>query len=121
ATARRIEGLLASAARSKQLVLGSEAVTSASQRGEAELIVVATDALAAADLTAVRLALAEGRAVAWGSKERLGAALLHKRADAGLAVLAITSRSLARSLRCAVRIADACAAVIAGGNPSTKG
>jgi predicted RNA-binding protein YlxR (DUF448 family)/ribosomal protein L7Ae-like RNA K-turn-binding protein len=111
---RRIEGLLVSASRSKWLVLGSDAVKYASQRGEAELVVVATDAAAAAELTAVRIAVTEGRAVAWGSKERLGALLLRGKAGSGLAVLAITSRSIAGSLRDAARIADACAAVASG-------
>lgn len=121
---RRIEGLLIAATRSRRLVLGSDAVTFASQRGEVELVVVATDAAAAADLTAVRRAVAEGRGVAWGTKERLGAALLRGKAEAGLGVLAITSRSLAIAVRDAVRIADNCAAVAGAGgsiNASTKG
>src|SRR5262249_58077561 len=70
---RRIEGLLAAAVRSRQVARGSDAVTGACQRGEAELVVVACDAAAAADLTEVRRAVAEGRAVAWGTKARIGA------------------------------------------------
>jgi predicted RNA-binding protein YlxR (DUF448 family)/ribosomal protein L7Ae-like RNA K-turn-binding protein len=70
---RRVEGLLATAVRSRQLARGADAVTGACQRGEAALVVVACDAAAAADLTEVRRAVAEGRAVAWGTKERLGA------------------------------------------------
>jgi ribosomal protein L7Ae-like RNA K-turn-binding protein len=111
---RRIEGLLTAAARSKQVALGSDAVTGASQRAEAELVVVAKDAAAGADLTAIRLAVTEGRAVAWGSKESLGRILSRGRAGRELAVVAITSRSIAGSLRDVVRIADACAAIAAG-------
>ena len=70
---RRIEGLLAAAVRSRRAVCGADAVTGACKRGEAALVVVACDAAAAADLTEVRRAVAEGRAVAWGSKQRLGA------------------------------------------------
>jgi hypothetical protein len=80
--------------------------------------VVATDAAAAADLTAVRLAVPEGRAVSWGTKARLGEALLRGKAGE-LGVISVTSRSLAGPLRDAVHIADACAAVLAG--KPTKG
>ena len=70
---RRIEGLLAAAVRSRRLARGADAVTGACRRGEAALVVVACDAAAAAELTEVRRAVAEGRAVAWGTKQRLGA------------------------------------------------
>src|SRR6185295_17282216 len=70
---RRVEGLLTAAVRSRQLARGADAVTGACQRGEAELVLVACDAAAAADLAEVRHAIAEGRAVAWGTKQRLGA------------------------------------------------
>ena len=43
------------------------------ERGEASLVVVARDAAAGAELSVVRKAIAEGRAVAWGSKRELGA------------------------------------------------
>jgi predicted RNA-binding protein YlxR (DUF448 family) len=111
---RRIEGMLISAARAKRVALGSDAVTGASHRGEAELVVVATDAAAAADLTAVRHAAAEGRAVAWGSKDRLGELLLRAGGGAQLGVLSVSSPKIAGPLRDAVRIADACAAAAAG-------
>jgi predicted RNA-binding protein YlxR (DUF448 family) len=70
---RRIEGLLRAAVRSRHMARGSDAVTGACRRSEGELVVVACDAAAAANLTEVRRAVAEGRAVAWGTKERLGA------------------------------------------------
>ncbi len=111
---RRIEGLLSSASRSKQVFLGADAVSGASHRGEADLVLVATDAAAAADLSAVRLAVAEGRAVAWGTKARLGELLFRAGSGRALGVLAVASRSLAGSLGASVRIADACATVVAG-------
>lgn len=70
---RRIEGLLAAAVRSRRAACGANAVTGACKRGEAELVLVACDAAAAADLTEVRRAVAGGRAVAWGTKQGLGA------------------------------------------------
>jgi predicted RNA-binding protein YlxR (DUF448 family) len=57
---RRIEGLLAAAVRSRRAASGADAVTGACKRGEAALVVV-------------RRAVAEGRAVSWGTKQRLGA------------------------------------------------
>lgn len=112
---RRIEGLFAAAVRSRQLDFGAEAVTGACQRREAELIVVACDAAEAGELTEVRRAVSEGRAVAWGDKPRLGrmVRLGKARAEdqdgAGVAVVAILSRPIAEALQQAVRIADACA------------
>jgi predicted RNA-binding protein YlxR (DUF448 family)/ribosomal protein L7Ae-like RNA K-turn-binding protein len=130
---RRVEGLITAAVRSRQVAAGSDAVTGACHRGEAELVVVACDAAAAADLTEVRRAVAEGRAVAWGTKQALGA-LLHpgKRAQgaiahtrvqarleapeapagsvsAGIGVLAIASRNLASAIRRAVQSRSAIA------------
>lgn len=114
---RRIAGLIAAAMRSRKVALGADAVTSASQRGEAELVIVATDAAAGADLTAVRQAISEGRAVSWSTKAELGAML----APGGrggearmIAVVAITSGSIAVTLRDAIRVVDACGALAAG-------
>jgi predicted RNA-binding protein YlxR (DUF448 family) len=104
---RRIEGLLAAALRSRQLAKGANAVAGACQRGEAELVVVATDAAAAADLGEVRRAVAAGRAAAWGTKERLGRLLAPRPARSmlgppqspeGVGVIAITSRNIAEEL-----------------------
>jgi predicted RNA-binding protein YlxR (DUF448 family)/ribosomal protein L7Ae-like RNA K-turn-binding protein len=129
--ARRIEGLVTAAVRSRRLAHGADAVTSACRRGDAALVMVACDAAAAAELTEVRRAVSEGRAVAWGSKQLLGqmvtekprAAVPENGSDAGapaVAVVAITSRQLAEALRHAVQLADACAAIAIGG-PSKGG
>lgn len=104
AMSRRIEGLLGTSVRTRKARIGSDAVTGAWRAGEAALIVVATDAAAAADLTAVREAVASGAAVAWGTKAQLGA-LFHrdrKPNSEGVAVVAITDTRIAEAVRDAV-------------------
>jgi ribosomal protein L7Ae-like RNA K-turn-binding protein len=130
---RRIEGLLVAAVRSRRVARGADAVTGACQRGEAELVLVACDAAAAADLTEVRRAVAEGRAVAWGTKARLGAIVaplavrgklpslpaVTMGAPEGVGVVAIASRTIAEALRRAVQAANAVTATVGhdGGSP----
>lgn len=126
---RRIEGLLAAAIRSRQVACGADGVTGACRRGDAWLVVVACDAAAAADLTEVRRAVAEGRAVAWGTKERLGGIVAPgavrgklpvpsppappetpsaaPRGYEGVGVIAISSRTIADALRHAIQAASA--------------
>jgi predicted RNA-binding protein YlxR (DUF448 family) len=97
---RRIEGLLGGARRAKQLAIGSDASREALQKEEAVLVVVACDAAAAAELSEVRRAIGEGKAVAFSDKKRLGA-LFNKDEVAVCAVLhqgvaaAVTSAYLA--------------------------
>lgn len=119
AAVRRIGGLLGAAKRAKAVALGSDAVVAALRNDDAALVVVATDAAAAADLGPVRGAIADGRAVAFGTKESLSAAL---HAAGLLAVLAITSATIAAEIRACVRMADACqAAPLAGaGQPGAR-
>jgi ribosomal protein L7Ae-like RNA K-turn-binding protein len=100
---RRAEGLIASARRAKNLVIGTDAVIEASQRGEAKLVIVACDAQAAAELSEVRRAVAEGRAIAWRTKEGLGA--LGRGGE--IAVMAITYAPLASEVRGALEAAFA--------------
>lgn len=110
---RRIEGLFAAAARSRQLAVHDG--ESSPEAREAELLVVACDAAAAAERAEVRRAVSEGRAVAWGDVPRLGrmVRLGKARAEdqdgAGVAVVAILSRPIAEALQQAVRIANSCA------------
>jgi predicted RNA-binding protein YlxR (DUF448 family)/ribosomal protein L7Ae-like RNA K-turn-binding protein len=131
---RRIEGLLVAAVRSRQLARGSDAVTGACRRGDGKLVVVACDAAAAAELTEVRRAVAEGRAVAWGTKARLGAIVApaavrgrlappqdstlgalppDPRAPVpeGIGVVAIASRQIGEALRHAAHAVDAVASL----------
>lgn len=99
---RRVSGLLMAALRSRQAVLGADAVTEAAASGGVELVVVACDAAAAAGLQVVVRAVAEGRAVAWGTKSRLGA--LAGRAE--VAVLGIKTAKLADAVRATVRMSS---------------
>jgi ribosomal protein L7Ae-like RNA K-turn-binding protein len=122
AMARRIEGLLSTAVRSRHLARGSDAVTDAWKAGEAGLVMVACDAPAAAELWAVREAVAAGKAVAWGDKLRLGRIVSSGNAEgAGVAVVALLSRPLAEAVRQAVQIADGCAGVAALGEAERGG
>ena len=72
AALRRVSGLVIAARRAKKLAVGGAAVEQALAAGEAALVVVASDARAAAELPGVSGAIASGRAVAFGSKDFLG-------------------------------------------------
>ncbi len=104
---RRIDGLLGAARRSKRMALGADSVVSASRAGDAHVVVVATDAASAAELTEVRRAVSEGRAVAWGTKERLATATGGSSRAMGLGVVAVTDNRIARAVREAVLVVDA--------------
>ncbi len=73
AAERRVVGLLSAARRAGKVAVGSIAVKEALERGAAQLVVVATDARAAAQTDWVQGVVAQGRAVAWGTKQTLGA------------------------------------------------
>jgi ribosomal protein L7Ae-like RNA K-turn-binding protein len=70
---RRIEGLLAGAKRGKLAISGADVVRAAVRDGTASLVVVASDAAAAAKLPEIQEAVSHGKAIAWGNKQRLGA------------------------------------------------
>ena len=70
---RRIEGLLAGAHRGRLTIAGADSVCEAVREGKVALVVVATDAAAAVKHPEVQDAIAEGKAVAFSNKERLGA------------------------------------------------
>ena len=70
---RRIEGLLAGAKRGKHAIAGADVVREAYREGNAALIVVASDAAAATKHPEIQEAVAEGKAIAWSNKQRLGA------------------------------------------------
>ena len=70
---RRIEGLLAGARRGKLAISGSDVVRAAYRDGTAAIIVVASDAAAAAKLSEIQDAVAQGKAIGWSNKQRLGA------------------------------------------------
>jgi predicted RNA-binding protein YlxR (DUF448 family) len=70
---RRIEGLLAGARRGKLAIAGADVVREAYRDGSAALVLVASDAAAAAKLPEVQDAIGQGKAIAWSNKQRLGA------------------------------------------------
>lgn len=105
---RRIEGFLSAAVRSKQIALGTDAVSGACYRSNTVMVLVACDFPNAADLPEVQRAIEEGRAVSWATRERLGAIAYGPEGRAGgVGVLGILSRQLGEALREAVQIADA--------------
>lgn len=121
---RRALGLLLAAARAHKVAPGADAVTGAVGRGEAHLVVVATDAAAAAELPAVRRAVTDGRAVAWGTKQVLAAscssAASSKRIE-GLGVVAILDDRIAAALRAAVHAAAALSSLSSGSTKRNSG
>lgn len=87
---RRIEGLLSGAKRAGQLAIGGDAVTDAAKETGAKapkLLVVARDAAAAAKLTIVERMVAEGNAIAFADKTRIGAAIGGTKEVAVIAIL----------------------------------
>jgi hypothetical protein len=109
---RRFRELLATARRSRKLELGSDAVSGACAKGRGYLVIVAVDAAQAAQLTEVRRAVAEGRALAWGTKDELGRLLRGRPGSDNtdcppVAVVAITDARLARAVREAGQVVDA--------------
>jgi predicted RNA-binding protein YlxR (DUF448 family)/ribosomal protein L30E len=99
---RRIGGLLGSAVRSGQVALGAEAAGGAWQTGRVDLLVVARDAAAAAAVGSVMQAIAQGGAIAWGTKAELGRMV----GRSELAVLGIASRSISTAVRSAMAMAS---------------
>jgi predicted RNA-binding protein YlxR (DUF448 family)/ribosomal protein L7Ae-like RNA K-turn-binding protein len=70
---RRIEGLLVGAFRGKLAIAGADVVREAYREGNAALVIVACDAAAATKHPEIQEAVAEGKAIAWSNKQRLGA------------------------------------------------
>lgn len=105
----RVAGLLSSALRTKTLIAGAEAASAAYDQGQAKLLVVAQDAAAGADFSAVQRAIAEGNAVAFSNKEGLGhlcAGRNERMRVGGISVIALNSPQIAKAVRDAVRAAQ---------------
>jgi predicted RNA-binding protein YlxR (DUF448 family)/ribosomal protein L7Ae-like RNA K-turn-binding protein len=98
---RRIEGLLAGARRGKLVLAGADTVREAYREGNAALIIVACDAAAATKHPEVQEAVAEGKAIAWSNKQRLGA--IFGRDET--AVCAVLHEGVAKAIGSARRIA----------------
>lgn len=120
ATERRLQGLVRSAVRSQRAAIGADAVVGSCARGEAALVLVACDAAAGADLPEVQRAIAEGRAVAWGSKQTLGALAGGPR-ERDMAVMAIACASLAAAVASDVHVVDTCARIERGEDAAEGG
>ncbi|WP_438032175.1 DUF448 domain-containing protein [Sorangium sp. So ce204] len=120
ATERRLQGLLRAAVRSQSVAMGADAVVRSCVRGEAALVLVACDAAAGADLPEVRRAVAEGRAVAWGSEQGLGALAGGPR-EHGVGLMAISSASIAAAVANAAHVVDTCARVERGEDAAEGG
>jgi len=98
---RRVEALLGAARGAKKLAVGSDASKAACEESNAHLLIVARDARAAATEGWVMAAVKQGRAVAWGEKERLGRVL----ARPDTAVVAVMDQGFAKALARAVALA----------------
>ncbi len=121
---RRVAGLLAAAKRARKLECGADAAQAACRAGDGALVVLATDAAQAADLTEARRATKEGRAIPWGTKVSLADAVsgayglpTDGRPEArGFGVVAVTDERMAR----AVKEAWLVAASLGTGGSTTK-
>ena len=100
AIARRIEGLLATAARTRSLAVGADAALAALARGDADLVLVAEDAGRVALSIELEAAVARGRAIVCSTKAELGHAARASSPE-GVALVAITDTRLAAALRAA--------------------
>jgi predicted RNA-binding protein YlxR (DUF448 family)/ribosomal protein L7Ae-like RNA K-turn-binding protein len=98
---RRIEGLLAGARRGKLAIAGADVVREAYREGNAALVIVACDAAAATKHPEIQEAVAEGKAIAWSNKQRLGA--IFGRDET--AVCAVLHEGVAKAIGGARRIA----------------
>lgn len=95
AALRRAQGLIVAARRSRNLEAGATAVHDAVMKRRAELVLVATDARASADLPWLEPLITSGRAHAFASKATLGAWLGRPET----ALVAITDAGIARELK----------------------
>jgi ribosomal protein L7Ae-like RNA K-turn-binding protein len=102
AAERRILSLLGIARRSQKLASGTSAVDAELSAGRCHLVVVATDARSAARATQVQQAVAQGKALAWGTKAVLGG--LAGRTEAG--VVAVMDDGLANALKATIAMAQ---------------
>jgi predicted RNA-binding protein YlxR (DUF448 family) len=99
---RRAMGLLGAARRAHKLQAGSSAVEEAIERGQAALVLVATDARAAASQDFLQPLITAGHARAYGTKAEF--ATLLSRAETAL--LAVTDARLAREIQKAIEWAQ---------------
>ncbi len=99
--ARRIEGLILTAIRTRKVAFGADASAEALSHGA--LVVAAKDAGRLVDHQPFRGARETGRLIFWGDRAQLGSFTRRE----SLAVLAVTSHSLAQALRHAHEVVSA--------------
>jgi ribosomal protein L7Ae-like RNA K-turn-binding protein len=99
-----MSGLMMAARRTNALAVGADASLEAIRRG-APLAVVAVDAGKIAQTLEVEGAIAEGRAIAWKSKNELGALL----GETAVAICAVRHAGIASELKVLRAAADAAA------------
>lgn len=99
---QRVLGLVGAAKRARALAIGADAVAEALSDRKAALVIVAADARAAAETRGVSDAIAEGRAVVWGTKTTFGTAV--GRTEVGVA--AVLDHGLATATKRAVALAQ---------------
>jgi predicted RNA-binding protein YlxR (DUF448 family)/ribosomal protein L7Ae-like RNA K-turn-binding protein len=109
---RRVEGLLSGGTRAGLVAIGTDAVAESVASGAAELVVLAADATAAAQRSAVQKMTGLGKTLVFADKARLARALgrpVTEQRD-GVAVCSVTNLALATSVRrawlCAVGLSS---------------
>lgn len=98
AAERRAQGLILAARRSRKLDAGASAVEEAVREQRAALVLVATDARAAAELAFLQPLIANGQALAFGTKATFASWL----ARPDTALVAITDARIARHAQQAI-------------------
>jgi predicted RNA-binding protein YlxR (DUF448 family) len=104
---RRMAGLVLAARRTGALVAGADAALDALRRG-APLAIVSVDAGVIAGSNEVQRAVAEGRAIAWKTKDELGRLI----GEEAVAICAVRHAGIAGELRGLRAAADAAAATM---------
>jgi predicted RNA-binding protein YlxR (DUF448 family) len=99
---RRMAGLVLAAHRLRAVVAGADAALAALSGGDA-LGIVAADAGSVAGTVEVQRAAAEGRVIAWGSKNALGGLL----GESSVAICAVRHAGIAAELKSVRAAADA--------------
>lgn len=97
---QRVLALLGAARGARHLVSGTDSVQAAFEKGEATLILLATDARATASTGFLARAAARGLVRLWGTKERIGQAL----ARPDTAVVAVTEHGFADAIDRAIAL-----------------
>ena len=102
AAVRRTISLLQAAQRAKRVAIGTAFLEDAERADRVELLILASDAKASADLSAVRRLAARGRVRLFSTKVELGVAF--KRDE--LALIGLTSKDLSREVSRMISVSE---------------